>query len=142
MDRFDLYTYFVSLAAYFFGLTIPIAGLVFGTWLTITLIVFKAQHNEGFSSLRIQHWKNVLKCHVTPDGDLEVSERLSEEAPRKLFANTKKFATRVIQIFALGLDRSPKLWLKDKDWDFIYAIQVFSFVNLIPIHLLQNFVIL
>jgi len=65
-------SYFGSLALYYFVLAIPIAGFVFGGWLCITLNYFKAQHNEGFSSLRIQHWKNLLKCHVRSDGDLEI----------------------------------------------------------------------
>ena len=91
VDRYVLLSYYLSLAAYFFVLAIPVAGLIFGTWLTLTLVVFRAQHNEGFSSLRIQHWKNLLRCHVKSNGDLEV--------------------------YALGLDRVPKLWLKDESWD-------------------------
>ena len=72
VDRFVVVSYFGSLALYYFVLAIPIAGFVFGGWLCITLNYFKAQHNEGFSSLRIQHWKNLLKCHVRSDGDLEI----------------------------------------------------------------------
>ena len=90
IDRYTIVTYTASISMYFIVIAIPCAGAIFGSWLALTLNVFKSQYNEGFSSLRIQHWKNVLKCHVKSNGDLEV--------------------------YGLGLDRVPKSWVKDAAW--------------------------
>jgi len=91
IPRWTIITYVLCVSVYFFVLAIPAAGNIFGTWLALTLNVFKAQYNEGFSSLRIQHWKNFLRCHITKNGDLE--------------------------IYGIGLDRVPKSWVKDGEWD-------------------------
>mmetsp|Transcript_9644 Transcript_9644/g.11947 ORF Transcript_9644/g.11947 Transcript_9644/m.11947 type:complete len:526 (-) Transcript_9644:28-1605(-) len=91
LDRVTVVTYLSGLFLYFCVFAIPLAGGVFGAWLALTLNVFKAQYNEGFSSLRIEHWKNFLKLHITKHGELEV--------------------------FGIGLSRVPKRWMKDDEWD-------------------------
>ncbi|GMI09203.1 hypothetical protein TrRE_jg2669, partial [Triparma retinervis] len=91
VTRWTIGTYIACVSAVFFVLAIPMAGAIFGTWLAITLNVFNVQYNEGFSSLRIQHWKNFLRMHITKNGDLE--------------------------IYGIGLDRVPKSWVKDEKWD-------------------------
>jgi len=91
VKRTTMVTYAAAIFLYFVLLAIPAAGGVFGTWLALTLNIFKAQYNEGFSSLRIEHWKNFLKLHVNKKGDLEM--------------------------YALGLRRVPKHWVKDPQWD-------------------------
>lgn len=83
--------YLVSVSLYFVVLAIPLAGSIFGTWLALTLNVFNAQYNGGFSSLRIQHWKNFVKLRIKENGDLE--------------------------IYGIGLDRVPKHWILDERWD-------------------------
>ena len=45
---------------------------------------------EAFSSLRIESFKNLLRMHITPEGNLEV--------------------------FALGLDKVAKKWERDPEW--------------------------
>ncbi|GMH85648.1 hypothetical protein TrVE_jg6357 [Triparma verrucosa] len=90
IPRYTILTYFLSISMYFAAIAIPCAGAIFGSWLALTLNVFNAQYNEGFSSLRIQHWKNVLRCRVMKNGDLEV--------------------------YGLGIDRVPKSWVKDSEW--------------------------
>lgn len=90
VNRATIVTYAAAIFLYFVILAIPAAGGVFGTWLALTLNIFKAQYNEGFSSLRIEHWKNFLKLHINKNGDLE--------------------------IFAIGFRRVPKQWVKDPQW--------------------------
>ena len=91
VSRWTIGTYMACVSIIFFVLAIPMAGAIFGTWLALTLNVFNVQYNEGFSSLRIQHWKNFLRMHITKNGDLE--------------------------IYGIGLDRVPKSWVKDDKWD-------------------------
>jgi hypothetical protein len=87
ISRSTIVSYVGAMSLYFFILAIPLAGSIFGTWLALTLNVFKAQYNEGWSSLRIPHWKNYLKLHIKDSGDLEV--------------------------FAIGLSRVPTSWVRD-----------------------------
>mmetsp|Transcript_27634 Transcript_27634/g.42846 ORF Transcript_27634/g.42846 Transcript_27634/m.42846 type:complete len:1310 (+) Transcript_27634:227-4156(+) len=91
VNRITLTLYLVSVSLYFIVLAIPLAGSIFGTWLALTLNVFNAQYNGGFSSLRIQHWKNFVKLQIKDNGDLE--------------------------IYGIGLDRVPKHWILDERWD-------------------------
>lgn len=46
--------------------------------------------NEAFSSLRIQDWKNFVRLHISPSGDLE--------------------------IYVIGIDRTPRRWKRDDEW--------------------------
>ena len=91
LDRATLVSYVAAISLYFACLAIPLAGNVMGTWLALTLTWFRAQYNEGFSSLRMPHWKNFVRLHIQENGDLEV--------------------------FAIGLQRVPKRWMKDPRWD-------------------------
>jgi len=90
VDRMTLTVYLLGTFLYFAIMAVPTAGNVFGTWLALMLNVFKTQYNEGFSSLRIPHWKNFCKIHIDDNGDLEV--------------------------YALGLHRVPRRWVRDADW--------------------------
>lgn len=90
IGRFQISYYIGGWSLYFCFIAIPCAGGIFGAWLAFTLTLFKGQWNEGFSSLRIQHWKNFIRCHIKKNGDLE--------------------------IFAVGLDRVPRMWVMDEEW--------------------------
>ena len=90
IDRMTLTVYLMGAFLYFAVMAVPIAGYVFGTWLALMLNVFKTQYNEGFSSLRIPHWKNFLKIHIDDNGELEV--------------------------YAIGLHRVPQRWMRDPEW--------------------------
>src|SRR6266516_4727607 len=49
-----------------------VGPIVMGLYLLISLNVFKRHHDEAFSSLRIQDWKNFLRLHLDTDGRLTV----------------------------------------------------------------------
>ena len=70
---------------------VPLAGNIMGIWLALTLNYLNCQYDEGFSSLRMEHWKNFLKLHIDEAGDLT--------------------------IFAIGLSRVPKKWRRDTAWE-------------------------
>jgi len=91
VERGSVVAYLGAISLYFFILAIPLSGNMFGAWLALTLTLLRAQINEGFSSLRYEHFKNFLRLHVTKDGDLE--------------------------IFAIGLNKVPKRWVKDPLWE-------------------------
>jgi len=82
--------YFGAISLYFILLAIPFAGFIFGSWLALSLNVFKTQMDEGFSSLRIQNWKNFVKIHLKDDGEVEV--------------------------FGIGFPKTPRKWRADPYW--------------------------
>lgn len=91
LDRVTIIKYLLSIFVYFVIFAVPVAGNVFGCWLAISLNFLNCQYDAGFSSLRMEHWKNFLRLHIDNKGDLEV--------------------------FAIGLNRVPKKWRKDPSWD-------------------------
>ena len=91
IDRGTILKYLTSICLYYIIFAVPLAGNVMGSWLHLSLNYLKCQYDEGFSSLRVEHWKNFLRLHIDEDGDLE--------------------------IFAVGLHRVPKKWRKDPAWD-------------------------
>jgi len=91
LDRVMVSSYLLSIFLYFVVLAIPVAGSIFGTWLALMNCLLKAQCDMAFSALRCPHWKNFLRLHIKKNGDLEV--------------------------FAVGLDRVPKRWIRDPRWD-------------------------
>ena len=90
INRMTRVTYLGAIFLYFGIMAVSLSGGIFGTWLALMLNVFKAQCNEGFSSLRVKHWKNFLKIRIDDDGELEV--------------------------YAIGLARVPQRWRKDPKW--------------------------
>jgi hypothetical protein len=79
--------YVTGVTLYYIFIAVPLAGTIFGTWLAISLNVFRSMCDLAFSSLQIQHYKNFVKLHITVDGQLE--------------------------IFAIGLRKVPTSWVKD-----------------------------
>uniref|UniRef100_K3WH55 Uncharacterized protein n=1 Tax=Globisporangium ultimum (strain ATCC 200006 / CBS 805.95 / DAOM BR144) TaxID=431595 RepID=K3WH55_GLOUD len=90
LSRTEQWTYYVSVFPYFWVLATPVVGAVFGLYLYIALNVFECHYNEAFSSLRISSYKNFLRLHFQPNGDLEV--------------------------FAFGIDKMPRKWCRDPNW--------------------------
>jgi len=61
LGRGTILKYLASISLYYVIFAVPLAGNVFGTWLAITLNFLNCQYDEGFSSLRMEHWKNFLR---------------------------------------------------------------------------------
>ena len=61
LDRVTIIKYLTSIGLYFVIFSVPIAGNVFGTWLAISLNYLNCQYDAGFSSLRMEHWKNFVR---------------------------------------------------------------------------------
>lgn len=90
LTRIEQLTYYVSVFPYFWVLATPVVGAVFGLYLYVALNIFGCHYNEAFSALRIASYKNFLRLHFTPEGDLEV--------------------------FAFGIDKMPRKWCRDPKW--------------------------
>lgn len=86
LSRMEQWTYYVSVLPYFWVLATPVVGAVFGLYLYVALNVFECHYNEAFSALRISSYKNFLRLHIQPNGDLEV--------------------------FAFGIDKMPRKWCR------------------------------
>ena len=82
--------YVAGVTLYFIFVAVPMAGSIFGTWLAVSLNIFKSQCDLAFSSLQIQHYKNFVKLHIKENGELEV--------------------------FAIGLKKVPIKWVKDPNF--------------------------
>ena len=61
LGRGTILKYLASISLYYVIFAVPLAGNVFGMWLAIALNFLNSQYDEGFSSLRIEHWKNFLR---------------------------------------------------------------------------------
>ncbi|TMW64187.1 hypothetical protein Poli38472_012809 [Pythium oligandrum] len=90
LSRTEMWRYYFSVLPYFWVLATPVVGVIFGAYLYIALNVFGRHYNEAFSALRIASYKNMLRMHVHPNGDLEV--------------------------FAFGVDKMPRKWRRDPHW--------------------------
>ncbi|RHY81921.1 hypothetical protein DYB31_012725 [Aphanomyces astaci] len=64
----------------------PLSGIIVGVYLYLAVNVFKSHYNEAFSALRVASYKNILRLHIKPNGDLEM--------------------------FALGVDKMPTKWIR------------------------------
>jgi len=61
LDRVTILKYIAAVGLYYVIFAVPLAGNIFGTWLALTLNFLKCQYDEGFSSLRMEHWKNFTR---------------------------------------------------------------------------------
>ncbi|KAJ4899684.1 Calcineurin-like metallo-phosphoesterase superfamily protein [Raphanus sativus] len=91
LSRSGAAIYYASVFLYFWVFSTPVVSLVFGSYLYICINWLHIHFDEAFSSLRIANYKSFTRFHIKPDGDLEV--------------------------FTLGVDKVPKEWKLDKDWD-------------------------
>ncbi|KAM0899386.1 hypothetical protein ACQ4PT_021269 [Festuca glaucescens] len=83
--------YYVCVFLYFWVLSTPVVSMVFGSYLYICINWFHIHFDEAFSSLRIANYKAFTRFHIKKNGDLEV--------------------------FTLAVDKVPKEWMLDPDWD-------------------------
>ncbi|XP_042508858.1 uncharacterized protein LOC122084572 [Macadamia integrifolia] len=91
LSRGGAIIYYGSVFLYFWVFSTPVVSLVFGSYLYICINWFHLHFDEAFSSLRIANYKAFTRFHITSDGDLEV--------------------------FTLAVDKVPREWKLDSDWD-------------------------
>ncbi|KAG9450957.1 hypothetical protein H6P81_010922 [Aristolochia fimbriata] len=83
--------YYASVFLYFWLFSTPVVSFVFGSYLYVCINWLHIHFDEAFSSLRIANYKSFTRFHITSNGDLEV--------------------------FALAVDKVPKEWKLDPDWE-------------------------
>jgi hypothetical protein len=59
--------------AIIFFLSWLVGSIIVGTYLLVSLNVFKKHSNEAFSALRIKDWKGFLRGRIRADGGLELT---------------------------------------------------------------------
>ncbi|AEE83050.1 unnamed protein product [Arabidopsis thaliana] len=91
LSRSGAVIYYASVFLYFWVFSTPVVSMVFGSYLYICINWFHIHFDEAFSSLRIANYKSFTRFHILEDGDIEV--------------------------FTLAVDKVPKDWKLDKDWD-------------------------
>ena len=66
---------FVYALVYMFETLIPgglTGSFIFGLWLWFSGCFLGVNSNEGFSSLGNPHFKNFLRIHISPEGDVAI----------------------------------------------------------------------
>ncbi|KAK2992303.1 hypothetical protein RJ640_020296 [Escallonia rubra] len=91
LSRGGAIIYYASVFLYFWVFSTPVVSLVFGSYLYICINWLHIHFDEAFSSLRIANYKSFTRFHINSTGDLEV--------------------------FTLAVDKVPKEWKLDPDWD-------------------------
>ncbi|XP_010540555.1 PREDICTED: uncharacterized protein LOC104814278 isoform X2 [Tarenaya hassleriana] len=91
LSRTGAAIYYASVFLYFWVFSTPVVSLVFGSYLYICINWLHVHFDEAFSSLRIANYKSFTRFHIRRDGDIEV--------------------------FTLAIDKVPKDWKLDRDWD-------------------------
>ncbi|CAJ2675481.1 unnamed protein product [Trifolium pratense] len=91
LSRGGAIIYYASVFLYFWVFSTPVVSLVFGSYLYICINWLHLHFDEAFSSLRIANYKSFTRFHINSDGNLEV--------------------------FTLAVDKVPKDWKLDSDWD-------------------------
>nr|XP_017217539.1 PREDICTED: uncharacterized protein LOC108195105 isoform X2 [Daucus carota subsp. sativus] len=89
--RVGAFIYYASVFLYFWFFSTPVVSLIFGSYLYICINWLHLHFDEAFSSLRIANYKAFTRFHIKETGDLEV--------------------------FTLAVDKVPKDWKLDPDWD-------------------------
>ncbi|PPR93070.1 hypothetical protein GOBAR_AA27601 [Gossypium barbadense] len=91
LSRGGAVIYYASVFLYFWVFSNPVVSLVFGSYLYICINWFHLHFDEAFSYLRIANYKSFTRFHINRDGNLEV--------------------------FTLAVDKVPREWMLDPDWD-------------------------
>ncbi|KAJ9567503.1 hypothetical protein OSB04_003469 [Centaurea solstitialis] len=91
LSRGGAIIYYASVFLYFWVFSTPVVSLIFGSYLYICINWLHLHFDEAFSSLRIANYKSFTRFHIRQDGNLEV--------------------------FTLAVDKVPKEWKLDLDWD-------------------------
>ncbi|XP_010529533.1 PREDICTED: uncharacterized protein LOC104806367 [Tarenaya hassleriana] len=91
LSRTGAAIYYASVFLYFWVFSTPVVSLVFGSYLYVCINWLHIHFDEAFSSLRIANYKSFTRFHIRRDGDIEV--------------------------FTLAVDKVPKEWKLDRDWD-------------------------
>jgi hypothetical protein len=87
-----LFRYFIRVLPVYWLMATPVAALITGTYLLMGLNWFGLHLNEGFSSLRIEDYKNFLRMRICPN-------------------------TGNLHVYVIGTDIVPKQWEADPAWD-------------------------
>lgn len=90
LSRLQIIFYYITFLLYYSVLSIPIFSTILGAYLCISIIFFNIHWDEGFSSLRIPHYKSFLRFCITPDGTLHC--------------------------FCIAVDRVASSWVQDPRW--------------------------
>eukprot|EP01018_Ginkgo_biloba_P006074 Gb_19683 [translate_table: standard] len=91
LPRGFILIYYICIFLYFWVFSTPVVSLVFGSYLYICINWLHIHFDEAFSSLRIANYKSFTRFHITSEGCLEV--------------------------YTLAVDKVPKEWKLDPDWE-------------------------
>jgi len=98
LPRGFVLAYYTSVFLYYWVFSTPVVSLVFGSYLFACINWLHLHFDEAFSSLRIANYKSFLRCHITPTGDMD--------------------------IYTLAIDKVPKEWALDPQWELEQTSQV------------------
>ena len=90
LSRLASLAYYVAFFLYYWILCTPAFAFILGCYLFVALNYFHVHWDEGFSSLRIAHFKSFLRFKIDREGNLHM--------------------------FCIGIDRVARKWRRDPHW--------------------------
>lgn len=90
LSRLASFGYYLAFFLYYWLLSTPVFAFILGCYLFVALNYFLVHWDEGFSSMRIPHFKSFLRFKIDARGDLHV--------------------------FCIGVDRVARAWRSDPCW--------------------------
>lgn len=75
LTRVETLGFYLGCLAYLWLLAAPICTLVLGVYLYVSVGFLGVHYDEGFSSLRVKHFKGFLRMKITDKGEMEVTGR-------------------------------------------------------------------
>ncbi|ETO31334.1 hypothetical protein RFI_05786, partial [Reticulomyxa filosa] len=82
--------YHITAVLFYWILCTPLAAFVVALYLFVSVNFLGIHFTEAFSSMRMEDFKNFLRCHIDKDGSLS--------------------------IYAIGVDKVPRRWQQDSEW--------------------------
>uniref|UniRef100_A0A7S1T4N1 Calcineurin-like phosphoesterase domain-containing protein n=1 Tax=Tetraselmis chuii TaxID=63592 RepID=A0A7S1T4N1_9CHLO len=90
LTRLQYLGYYLGVLAYYWVLATPAIAAIFGCYLYIMVCWAHVHFDEGFSSMRLPHYKGFLRMHISSEGELN--------------------------IWSLAMRRVPLRWAEDPRW--------------------------
>ncbi|MGH9947940.1 MAG: metallophosphoesterase [Pyrinomonadaceae bacterium] len=99
-----------------------IGSIIFGLYLLVSLNIFRIHHNEAFSAIKIEGFKNFLRFQIQKNGDLTIYPVGIEAAIRDWKEGDKASGKRKVEPKASVLEKKYKPFLIEEPIKFVKPV--------------------
>jgi len=82
--------YHITAVLFYWIFSTPLAAFVVALYLFVSVNFLGLHYTEAFSSMRMEDFKNFLRCHIDKNG--------------------------VLSIYSIGVEKVPRRWQQDTEW--------------------------